>query len=441
MFDLSSEFKRFYRECVVLPETKQAELRAGRKKNIKRFKFGLVEYNKLNQTDYEISETLTQGSMAMHTTVQDINNDYDIDVALVMDSKDIADISPLTLRRMVGESWNKKSGNMNIPAEVKTGCVRVRYSKGYHLDFSVFRENRRQYEHAGKEWTERDIRAVTKWYNTCNKARGYELGKIVRLSKMFCKSRSQWQMPTGIIQTVLCQECFKPDKRLDKSFLDTMIAIQNRLTNNKQVSIPVDGGRSLIYRVSDLIRVTNLQKRLSENLCKVQAVLNAETCTAEQAIRAWGEFFNYSNFWNVNHLGRSINESAIGIEFDQTEQFIDELYPIDEQIYPKITCSINKAGYRATYPEERLSCGCPLPIGLKIIFEIHNVFCSYDQVLWKVRNVGSEAERRNDIRGQIQNRSPWIEETTLFTGPHYIECYVIKDGICIGIGHKDVPIC
>ena len=220
-----------------------------------------------------------------------------------------------------------------------------------------------------------------------------------------------------------------------------MIAIQNRLTNNKQVSIPVDGGRSLIYRVSDLIRVTNLQKRLSENLCKVQAVLNAETCTAEQAIRAWGEFFNYSNFWNVNHLGRSINESAIGIEFDQTEQFIDELYPIDEQIYPKITCSINKAGYRATYPEERLSCGCPLPIGLKIIFEIHNVFCSYDQVLWKVRNVGSEAERRNDIRGQIQNRGPWIEETTLFTGPHYIECYVIKDGICIGIGHKDVPIC
>lgn len=47
MFDLSSEFKRFYRECVVLPETKQAELRASRKKNIKRFKSGLVEYNKL----------------------------------------------------------------------------------------------------------------------------------------------------------------------------------------------------------------------------------------------------------------------------------------------------------------------------------------------------------------------------------------------------------
>lgn len=441
MFDLSSEFKKFYRECVVLPETKQAELRASRKKNIKRFKSGLVEYNKLNQTDYEISETLTQGSMAMHTTVQDTNNDYDIDVALVVDSKDIADISPLTLRRVVGESWNIKSGNMNIPAEVKTGCVRVRYSKGYHLDFSVFRENGRQYEHAGKEWTERDIRAVTEWYNTCNKARGYELGKLVRLSKIFCKSRSQWQMPTGIIQTVLCQECFKPDIRLDKSFLATMIAIQNRLAHNKQVLIPVDGGRSLIYRVSDLTRVRNWQNRLSENICKVQAVLNAETCTAEQAIKAWGEFFNYPDFWNVNHLGRSIKESAIGIEVDQTEQFIDDLYPIDEQIYPEIVCSIRKDGYRVAYPEYLLKCGNPLPIGLKVIFEISNISCSYDQILWKVRNVGSEAERRNDIRGQIQDRGPRIEETTLFSGSHYIECYVIKDGICIGIGHKNVPIC
>ena len=42
MFDLSSEFKKFYRECVVLPETKQAELRTSRKKNIVSVKFSSV---------------------------------------------------------------------------------------------------------------------------------------------------------------------------------------------------------------------------------------------------------------------------------------------------------------------------------------------------------------------------------------------------------------
>lgn len=65
---------------------------------------------------------------------------------------------------------------------------------------------------------------------------------------------------------------------------------------------------------------------------------------------------------------------------------------------------------------------------------------SYDKVLWKVLNVGNEAERRNDIRGQIQERGSEITEHSTFYGPHYIECYLIKNGICVAIGHVDVPI-
>ena len=61
-------------------------------------------------------------------------------------------------------------------------------------------------------------------------------------------------------------------------------------------------------------------------------------------------------------------------------------------------------------------------------------------MLWKVRNVGSKAEARDDIRGQIQSRGQRIEETTIFDGPHYIECYLVKDSICVAIGHVDVPI-
>jgi hypothetical protein len=49
-------------------------------------------------------------------------------------------------------------------------------------------------------------------------------------------------------------------------------------------------------------------------------------------------------------------------------------------------------------------------------------------------------EARDDIRGQIQSRGQRIEETTIFEGPHYIECYLIKDGVCVAIGHVDVPI-
>ena len=55
-------------------------------------------------------------------------------------------------------------------------------------------------------------------------------------------------------------------------------------------------------------------------------------------------------------------------------------------------------------------------------------------------SLGSEAEKRNDIRGQIQGRKREILEYSKFSGPHYIECYLIKDGVCVAIGHVDVPI-
>ena len=45
------------------------------------------------------------------------------------------------------------------------------------------------------------------------------------------------------------------------------------------------------------------------------------------------------------------------------------------------------------------------------------------------------------LRGQIQdNRGNEITENSKFIGEHYIECYLIKNGVCVGIGHVDVPI-
>lgn len=62
------------------------------------------------------------------------------------------------------------------------------------------------------------------------------------------------------------------------------------------------------------------------------------------------------------------------------------------------------------------------------------------KVLWKVKNVGSEAERRNEIRGQIAERGRAIVEHTFFFGNHYIECYIIKDGMCVAKNRIEIPI-
>ncbi len=70
MYDISAEFNKFYRNKVVLRSADQHKLREKKKLNISRLKSGLQEYNEEKGTSYKICEERVQGSMAMHTVVQ-----------------------------------------------------------------------------------------------------------------------------------------------------------------------------------------------------------------------------------------------------------------------------------------------------------------------------------------------------------------------------------
>ena len=56
------------------------------------------------------------------------------------------------------------------------------------------------------------------------------------------------------------------------------------------------------------------------------------------------------------------------------------------------------------------------------------------------RNRGIEAKRRNCERGSIFVGSDQHVEPTAFKGPHYVECYIIKDGVCVAAAHVPVHI-
>ena len=62
------------------------------------------------------------------------------------------------------------------------------------------------------------------------------------------------------------------------------------------------------------------------------------------------------------------------------------------------------------------------------------------KIFWKVKNVGPEAARRNQLRGQIEEKGNSIVEHSRFFGNHYIECYIVKDGVCVAKARIDVPI-
>ena len=168
---MSKEISKFYRDEVVLPAYVQNDLRQKKKINIKRLKDGLVEYNQEKGTDYKICEDRVQGSLVMHTVVQNDGNDYDIDVAIVFEKNNLGELGALATRNMVANALRRKTKQFSAEPEVKTSCVRVKYVDGYHMDFAVYRRYKENesdteylYEHAGAEWSVRGIRALEDWF-------------------------------------------------------------------------------------------------------------------------------------------------------------------------------------------------------------------------------------------------------------------------------------
>ena len=453
MYDLSAKFNTFYTSKVVLSQDEQNKLHQKANLNIQRLKDGLKEYNKDNDTNYVIQETCVQGSVAMSTVVQNDDNDYDIDVAIVFDKEDLRDKGALATRNMVAAALKDKTKQFNTAPEVKTSCVRVSYAEGYHIDFAIYRRTYNEslecweYEHSGSEWTKRDLRGLTDWFKEKNDLSDGKLRKVVRLSKMFCKSREIWKnMPSGLLQTVVCnEELQNVYTRIDELFYYTMEAIIKRLDVYTSVSAPVDDGRNLTPRKIDKKKMTNWKNRLKSKIEDLD-VLFKDDCTEDEAIQAWYGFFNHV-YWdqNTSSLESASNSNYYVVKvrsFAETEQFIEDLYTYCPLYKCRISCQVSGNGFRPKPIAQFMTMlSRYLPHNFEIRCEMEYTDCPPPyKIMWKVKNVGPEAERRNMLRGQIFEKGDRIIEHSNFYGNHYIECYIIKDERCVAKQRVDIPI-
>lgn len=450
MFDLSSEFNKFYSQETVLPGDTQTDLYNKGNLNIKRLKEGLKTYNEKHGTYYRVSETITQGSMAMNTAVQSDSKDYDIDIAVVFRKDNIADIGAQAIKSIIVEALSYKCGQFNAAPEKKTNCVRVIYSEGYHIDFAIYRKDieygTATYYHAGSVWSKRDPKAINNWFKDSINAKGQNLRKAIRLSKMFCKSRDGWDMPGGLIQTVLCEERLQSATRLDECFYNTMCSVRDRLQWYKDVKNPTDATLSLLQTEAHKQRMEVFYNRLDSYLSKLRVLKEAD-CTREKALAAWGDFFNHSYWTNLlteastrmfSLESRRVQDVAV---FNDTEQYVEDMFPVIEQYDAHITATAQGNGFLShplQYFLDKYSKWMPHHFCITFTCN-HNVPGDVDYY-WKVKNVGKTAEKRNCIRGQVVKKQRTITENTNFYGPHYVECYVVKNGVCVARDRISVPI-
>lgn len=127
--------------------------------------------------------------------------------------------------------------------------------------------------------------------------------------------------------------------------------------------------------------------------------------------------------------------------YKNTEEFIKDKFPVDIIYNLSIDCEVKQDGWRPNMLSKIIQTDGFLKIDKSLEFMIMSTDCPqpYD-IYWKVRNVGIEAEQRDDIRGQIVKGQSSHTEHSRFKGPHYTECFIVKHGVCVAKAKINVPI-
>lgn len=306
MYDTSVHVLGYHDAEVNLPSAERTNMRKRRDANRDRLKNGLKDAGKPTPIGQH-----TQGSYAMHTMVQDADIDYDIDDGVYFRKDKLVgpnggEMTALAVRQMVCDAL--QDDRFNTPPKVLKNCVRVYYNEGFHVDVPSYRrlastdpwtgKTTYTYELASSDWKSSDALEVTRWFKRQNKHHSADFDdtdgqfcRVVRLLKMFARSRASWKSltATGFMITKLADHSFVASVgRDDIALRETMKAIRWRLEWNKSIHHPTLNGETITH--TDDARPGHFKDRLVENL-KHLDVLDHADCTHGDAMAAWDKVF------------------------------------------------------------------------------------------------------------------------------------------------------
>lgn len=321
MYNYNKQIQKYESEKVAIGNDIRSMLRDNRKANQERLKKNLPE-------NRPVQRFQKQGSYAHWTMIQNEKNDYDIDDGIVFNKDDLKtshnnDLGAKEVRDMIADALQDDKFDKK-PERLKN-CVRVFYKAGHHVDVPAFRLSEtflgdEKCEIASSDWRGSDPKQINEWfdgkvsdYKKERDGKGLQFRKMIRLLKRFCRSRPSWNMPSGLILTMLAAEKMPDYERDDKCFYYLLQAICERLKYDglKVYNLSDDSffGQEELTKSSDDADVRTLRDRSKEALDKLK-ILHDSKCKPEQARKAWDWVFKSGGFFDDEDDGSDDDDNG-----------------------------------------------------------------------------------------------------------------------------------
>lgn len=404
-----------------------------------------------------------QGSWAHQTIIDPVGpyDEFDADILLHLTRNPDWDGDPKRYLQNVRAAF-KRTRTYSDKLIRKNRCVRIEYANDCHVDVvpSVTLADGRDVItcYSDNEFEDTNPIGFANWMKERDDITKGQLRRVIRLFKWLRDYKNTFTCPSVII-TVLLGESVRPWDLtasygdLPSALLSLLETLDGRLQANPNMPLihdPSCPGLNFNHRWRQE-QYANFRDWVSYYASVARAAYDRQGSDDEAALKSWQEMFgpefaatgvieNRAALQAQRFAGGRLahgTAAAPSPDIAPDEQFITTLYPA--------TMLGQSANIHATVPGSRRSDRLRRigVVGLhrSLEFRVHTDTPAPYDVLWKVRNRGPEAARvPGGLRGQIFEGGVVHRESTLYKGQHYVEVYIVRDGVVVASDHHEVKI-
>jgi hypothetical protein len=383
---------------------------------------------------------IPQGSWAHRTIIKPVGTDeYDADFLLHLEENDDWSDNPKCYVDET-EAAFRRSTTYRDMVRHKNRCVRIVYAGACHVDvvpYIVRADGSKVIvNHETNDFEETNPEGFTAWMKEKDDLANGHLRRVIRLVKYIRDSKNTFSCPSVILTTLLGERIQAWDA--ESRYPDVPTALKSLVAdldgwlqlnaNKPTIDDPSCPGTNFNHRW-DEAQYANFRTQIHRYADWIATAY--EEPDRDKSLAGWQKVFGpgFKAPTRAAVVAESVTTAAtVLVERAPDEEDIRSRFPVVATRSARITGKVlPKAGFRSGFIRDLGR----LQKGRELRFRVDtDVPWPYD-VYWKVRNFGDEAERANGLRGQLMTASDprgWHRETTLYTGTHWIEAYVVKDG-------------
>ncbi len=409
-------------------------------------------------------DVIPTGSWSHRTIIKPVCSDDEFDADILLYVEERGDWLPKDYIEQLYSTFHA-SGVYESLAKRKTRCVRIDYAGDFHIDVVPYMERDGSHfitnclEPADEgRFEASDPEAFSSWIDDRQRISNGKFIKVVRLLKYLRDYKNTFSCVSIILTTLLGNEvneieaAYSPQLHADLP--SALVTVLERLAASLPITMPAvmdpaGTGDNFTDRYGDSWNYENFRACVIMYADKARKAYD-ET-DRDASIGLWREVFGDGFKPGALESAAKLAPLSTAVPCPG-EKFIDRDLGFPIMLDPKTKVRIVgrcvglrvDAGktLRRGFRQFELARSGRVPKNRSLRFDAETTAVPPYTVYWKVRNGGSEAADVDELRGEITeddgNRRK--TETTLYTGPHYVECYVVKDGKVIAKDHQSVIV-